>query len=282
MLKYFTVAIIILTFSSCNVSFKNNSAGNAQMSLEEINKVYAEKKTLGLDVENSMVYSYFFKSENSAMLEKLARNFKSDLFESEINKINNNGYTLRIFKVDYLQPNTLLEQNSKMTAIALKSHVEFTGFDMQNVPKINYHNNDAFDEMDLEGSYEKNGKPAFVIANASFDTFSLKSVFNTLILIETKYKTDPVSGMPSDDAETDEIGEDISDELNDKDINCERVALELCNGNCTNFLITDNQIEAEKILKNFQKKAHQQYKYTLQNDSHWNWYQTLRSKVQKI
>jgi len=276
-------SIILLLITILLISFKGKTQNKQKkISLGEIQEMYGSMLGNGVDIDQKMLYGYFFTNTEPKLLEKVSEFLKKDEFDYvDIYQDENGEYCLHVERIETHNAKSLFKLNKKLYAVAKKYRVTaYDGFDIGNPDKNKPIERDTYVVPEEYNTTDLmvEGLPKLILANKAFERFPHKNEFFYFLVIKTKYAIENTSKLPT---------ENELEILNDFEIFIESSLIQnkISNyyvGRTTYneqriFHIVTNEKEGPVELMEFIKKFRllREFEYKIIEDKDWKLYSNL-------
>jgi len=275
----------ILNLFGCGNS--NSQTKTYKISLEEIEEMFSNMKSNGVNTDTTMLWGYFFTAKKKDKFEEVVNELKSKKFDFvEIYQADDKSYWLHLERKETHNAKSLYNLDDELYEIADKYKITYDGFDVGNVDKDKpierdtYAVPEEFETLD----YQKENFPCLLIGNTAFDSFPHKEEFSYFIKVTTLYKKDDKVMLPIENEidELDKFEQFVENNLTQNKIKNYYVFRDTHKGIRNFYIVTNDNIGATEVLKLIKNSGKQrQFDFEIITDKTWNLYNEFRKKMPK-
>jgi hypothetical protein len=272
---------LLLGLFGCN----NSKSQSNKIPMEKIEEMFAQAKANGVNTDNTMLWGYFFTSENKVDFMKVANELKSKNFDFvEIYQDVNKTYWLHVERKEIHTEKSLYALDDELYAVADKYNVTYDGFDVGNVDKDKAIERDTYavpEEFNTLSS-EKDNYPYLLIGNTAFDRFPHKEEFCYFIKVTAPYKNDKQNMLPIDGEleDLDKFEHFVEDNLIKNKIKNYYVFRDTHKGIRNFYMVTNDKNAATKVLNLIKNSREQRsFDFEILTDKNWVLYKDFKEKM---
>lgn len=273
----------ILSLFGCGNS--NSQSKSEEISIEKIQEMFTNMENQGSDLNQKMLWGYFFTSNKKDKFDQVANELKNQNFEFvEVYQDVDKSYWLHLERKEIHNPQSLFELDKILYKIADKYEITYDGFDVGNVDKDKaierntYVVPEEFKPLD----FQKDKFPCLLIGNTAFDRFPHKEEFCYFIKITTSYEKDGKVLLPTNE-ELEKLNDFeffIENSLNENKIKNYYVFRDTYKGIRNFYFVTNNKNDATKTLELIEKSGGRRpFQFEILTDKNWNLYNEFRKKM---